>query len=90
MADQKAIVTYEILQYFYQKLKQKFVQNEEGKVLSSNDYTDGEKNFLQNIIEHDGDEYVTEKDVDDIYSDTEDTGVGEGSVSGDGTSLDDL
>lgn len=73
MADQKAIVTYEILQYFYQKLKQKFVQKEEGKVLSSNDYTDEEKNFLQNIIEHDGDEYVTEKDVDDIYSDTEDT-----------------
>lgn len=90
MAEPKAIVTYDVLQYFYSQLKQKFVRQEEGKGLSSNDFTNEEKAFLVNIIEHDGDEYVTEKEENDIFSDTEEAGAGSGEVSGGGASLDDL
>ena len=84
------IVTLEILEYFFAKLKAKFVVQEAGKGLSSNDFTAELKKKLDSIVTGDGDEYVTTEDIDNIFEDeeqTEEAGAGEGETSGDGNSL---
>lgn len=61
------------LSYFRQKLKaeiaSRYVAQEEGKILSSNDYTTEEKNQLANLVASGGggDENITNEDIDGIF-----------------------
>lgn len=84
------IVTWEILEYYHEKIKLKFVKKEAGKGLSSNDFTNELKNKLDNIVA--GEEYVTTDEVDALFEDDEeettDAGAGSGEASGDGGGLD--
>ena len=86
------IVTLDILEYYHAKLKDKFVEKEAGKSLSTNDFTNALKNKLDSIVTGDGDEYVTTEDIDALFEDGEETqeaGAAEEEVSGGGTDLDD-
>ena len=61
------------LSYFRQKLKTEiadgYVAQEEGKALSSNDYTTEEKNQLAGLVTSGGgaDESITNEDIDGIF-----------------------
>lgn len=83
------IVTLEILEYFFLKLKNKFVEKEAGKGLSANDFTTELKNKLDSIITGEGDEFVTTEDIDALFDDSEnaEAGAGEGDAAGDGGNL---
>lgn len=92
MADTQSkpkIVTLEILDYFFTKLKNVFVEKETGKGLSSNDFTDELKNKLNSIISDSGDEYVTTEDIDALFEDEDETSdAGESKTSEDVEDLD--
>ena len=84
------IITMEILEYYHEKLKAKFVAKEAGKGLSENNFTTELKNKLDSIVS--GDEYVTTADIDALFEDDgpveAGAGSGAGETSGDGESLD--
>ena len=65
------IVTLEILGYYNERLKEKFVGKETGKGLSANDFTDELKAKLDSIVA--GDEYVTTDDIDALFEDEEES-----------------